>query len=165
MYERAARLIPNGRILFNKALVYVRLDDLEAAEAALREALDMERAAEPRDKELAGRCHAAVSHIRSAGRPQIWWDWWFTQGETPRRLLGGFLLGLLAVILVSTLVTLNLDLFAKEERVWWTNFGQTWEHSAVPVAAILILLLSPMLREIAPKQLHLQPFDSLEGGA
>lgn len=90
----------------------------------------------------------------------MWITWWFSAGGWGgwgKRVVSVVLLLLLVLYLVLPLVTLNVRLLEEQGRLWWISAGKDWQSYMVPVAAIIILLMSPVLRRFGPQGVELQP--------
>ncbi|MBI4198298.1 MAG: hypothetical protein HY533_04230 [Chloroflexi bacterium] len=84
-----------------------------------------------------------------------WWGWWFRDGRV-KRAVGVFALALLLLYTLLPMFTFDAvpsDLSLPRFLV----VGGTWEQYVLPVATLLIILLSPILRKLGPQGFELEP--------
>ena len=164
-YEDAIRIFNEAfqeksehRFMFNKAVALLRLQRSAEAEEALQRAIDLTPSGKDRESKRSEKEYRKhLDRLRGIGHPAMWITWWFSEGGWGRRVAGVVLLLLLVLYLVLPLVTLNVRLLEEQGRLWWISAGKDWQSYMVPVAAIIILLMSPMLRRFGPQGIELQP--------
>ena len=167
-YEDAIRIFNEAfqeksehRFMFNKAVALLRLQRSAEAEEALQRAIDLTSGAKDRESKRSEKEYRKqLDRLRTSEYPIQWIQWWFNENDWigwSKRILGGFFLVLLILYLVLPLVTLNVRLLEEQGRLWWISAGKDWQSYMVPVAVIIILLMSPMLRRFGPQGVDLQP--------
>ena len=147
---------------YNKAVALQRLGRLPDAKQALRQAADC--CAFAKSKERRKRVNdykRALDRIEAGKTPLMWWEWWFAQGGTGRKIFGGILVGLL-IPLVAAFIAVSLwallsRWFGWTQRPEWNTLGSWWAWYVVPLAAILLTLLSPIIRTVGAEGIELQP--------
>jgi hypothetical protein len=134
-----------------------KLHNLEACEEALRHAADLAGSQESPDATRArAQYQSALGLLARRGQRFVWWEWWFSEGSNARKAVAIILLLLLSLFLIAPLVVINTNRLI-ESWYLWPNAGASWEVFLVPVAAIGLLLLSPMLVRVGPGGLELGP--------
>ncbi len=160
-FEEALREKSDHRFIFNRATALAHLKKIGEAEDLLKRAIEL--AALSKDKK-SGECIAEYRRqlelLRKLGKYTMWIDWWFGEGGIygwAKRIIGVTLFAILVVYLVIPMFAFNTELFKQEGRHLWLNVGQNWELYLVPVAALMLLLLSPMIRSVSSRGLELSP--------
>ncbi|MDP3063023.1 MAG: tetratricopeptide repeat protein [Chloroflexota bacterium] len=159
-YDEALAEAPDDYVLWDrKARMHHKLHNLEACEEALMHAVDLTSDQEdPAVARAHARYQSALSLLARRGQCFVWWEWWFAEGSKARKASAAILLLLLSLFLIAPLVVINTDRL-KQSWYLWPNAGASWEVFLVPVAAIGLLLLSPMLVRVGPGGLELGPIE------
>ena len=161
LFDEAFLKKSEHRFMFNKVAALLRLQRSAEAEEALQRAIDLTSGGKDRESKRSEKEYRKqLDRLRRSEYPIQWIQWWFNENDWigwGKRILGGFLLVLLILYLVLPLVTLNVRLLEEQGRLWWISAGKDWQSYMVPVAAIIILLMSPMLRRFGPQGIELQP--------
>jgi len=89
--------------------------------------------------------------LRQERVPPNWWQWWFTAPHSswPKRVVGGFLFALLVIYLLLPLF--QEDVFVRLAPgiyILHLNTGQPGTTYALPVVALVVLLLWPSIRKV-----------------
>jgi len=158
LFEQAYRKRSDHRFIHNQAASLARLHLIDEAEDKLKVAKDLASVAGDRKSEIYYR--SELQRLKRRGYAAIWIDWWFGNGDTwgwLKRSFAGFLLLLLFTYLVLPLLTPSSELIESNNRSAWLHVGMGWESYIVPVAAILLILLSPMIRSAVPRGVEMAP--------
>jgi len=156
VFDEAFNIEANHLLMFNKAVAFLRLNRFNDAEDAMQRAVELCAG----DTQFEKDCHRHLERLRKRSQPIIWSTWWFGEGGKVgwvKRCAGGVISVLLLAYLLMPLVSLNTALLQEERRLWWMSFGRDWQTYLIPVAALVILLLSPMLKSIGPQGVELSP--------
>ncbi|GAH87224.1 unnamed protein product, partial [marine sediment metagenome] len=161
IFNEAFQKKSEHRFMFNKAVALLRLQRSEEAEETLQRAIELTSGAKDKESIKVGKEYRKqLGRLRRSRQPAMWITWWFSEvgwGGWGKRVVGVVLLLLLVLYLVLPLVTLNVRLLEEQGRLWWISAGKDWQSYMVPVAAIIILLMSPVLRRFGPQGVELQP--------
>lgn len=169
-FEKAFRRRRDHIYMFNKAVAYINLKNFTEAETALKTAITfVENGEDEVSKRQEGEYKKRLKELQQKEPPIVWFNWWFTSSgswSSVKRGVGIFLMVLLLLYLLLPLFTFNEKLLQDEGRMWWLSIGKNWEYYLVPVASIIVLLISPTLRRLGPQGLEFQPsisYKSIEG--
>ena len=101
-----------------------------------------------------------VRQFRRTKYPVMWWNWWFGDDDTfawLKRVFGAFLLIVLLGYIIAPFFSVNTELLKQRGWLWWPNPTGGWQSYIVPIVAVLLILLSPMIRAIGPRVVELSP--------
>jgi tetratricopeptide (TPR) repeat protein len=158
LFEQAYRNRSDYRFIHNQAASLARLRLIDEAEDKLKVAIDLASVAGDKKSEIEYRTE--LQRLKRRGYATIWVDWWFGNVGAwgwLKKSFASFLLLLLFIYLLVPLLTPNSELIQSQHKFWWLHVGMGWESYIVPVAAILLILLSPMIRSVGPRGVEMAP--------
>jgi tetratricopeptide (TPR) repeat protein len=160
-FEDAFRIQSNHQFMFNKAAALSRLRRYEEAEEVLQRAIDRASGASDEWSRNAVRKYRKQVHqFRRTKYPVMWWNWWFGDDDTfawLKRIFGVFLLIVLLGYIIAPFFSVNTELLKQRGWLWWPSPSGGWQSYIVPIVAVLLILLSPMIRAIGPRVVELSP--------
>jgi tetratricopeptide (TPR) repeat protein len=147
---------------YNRAVALQRLGYFDQAEQSLQQAIDFLLTSDSKDlQKRLKEYQRQLTNLRNRDTPLVWWEWWISQGNWWRKATGISLLVLLGIIvfplcILPPLILLNYWL-RWTDVLRWSMLGRDWAWYIIPMAALLIVLLSPVIRSISAQGLEMGP--------
>ncbi len=161
-YYVALKLRIDHSYYYQLAAAWYRVGNMTLAKDNIQKALDsVSHLSDNHDKKSKKQYKKELEILNNPGRVLTWWSYWMNSKHILRSTFGLGILGIIIFLLGFMMYQFFLVVFGNSHDFNWFKDIQilkdTWQWYVIPLVALFILLLSPVIKNVGTQGLELDP--------